>query len=74
MIQAKPLKKFFLWVPPPLSPTPFFLASLFFVVFLVVFLVVFFWLYFFGCIFSFFLFLFRFYFRFSFFNILLGTF
>ena len=52
MIQAKTLDKyFFLWAPPPLSPTPLYRLS-FFVEFFVVFLVGFFKLHFF-CVFFF---------------------
>ena len=43
MIQTKTLDKyFFLWAPPPLSPTPFYRLSFFVVFFLLYFLVVFF--------------------------------
>ena len=35
MIQAKTLDNFFLWAPPPLSPTPFFGHSFFVAEFLV---------------------------------------
>ena len=70
MIQAKTLDNFFLWAPPPLSPTPFFGHSFFVAVFLVIF-----FSFFCSCTFSFFFFeVVFFYLFFPFFNIHIGTF
>ena len=70
MIQAKTLDKYyFLWAPPPLSPTPFYGLSFFCFIFIIIFLLVFFTPIFSCVYFSFFSFFFSFVF-----NILIGTF